>query len=164
MIFVGNTKGRSFTVPLTSCLSAKYTNPNQSNRRSMVQWYFPLMYSLIFLSTRHYVECFMLSVLAHIDMPCPFKMPVLFQAVASAASPWRFPDLGPFRGQGDKVGPLQLEAAAEQDVATVGNGQNREIHKTSHYLLSQGGTLTTKRLPKSPSLPGDKAPTPKLCR
>jgi hypothetical protein len=26
---------------------AKQTNPNQSNRRSMVQWYFPLQYSLI---------------------------------------------------------------------------------------------------------------------
>jgi hypothetical protein len=57
-----NTKGGSITVPLTSCLTgwlidwfgfscdnwqflflfAKQTNPNQSNRRSMVQWYFPL--------------------------------------------------------------------------------------------------------------------------
>ncbi len=47
----GNTKGGSITVPLTSCLTglestvmttdnfffAKQTNPNQSNRRSMVQ-------------------------------------------------------------------------------------------------------------------------------
>jgi len=47
----------SFTVPLTSCLTGlefavwqlkflflfvKQANPNQSNRRSMVQWYFPL--------------------------------------------------------------------------------------------------------------------------
>ncbi len=54
----GNTKGGSNTVPLTSCLTglesavwqltisdfllAKQTNPNQSNRRSMVLWYFPL--------------------------------------------------------------------------------------------------------------------------
>jgi len=51
----GNTKGGSITVTLTSCLvwnqlydnwqllflSAKQTNPNQSNRRSVVQWYFP---------------------------------------------------------------------------------------------------------------------------
>ncbi len=28
-------------------LFAKLTNPNQSNRRSMVQWYFPLQYSLV---------------------------------------------------------------------------------------------------------------------
>jgi len=28
-------------------LFAKQTNPNQSNRRSMVQWYFPLQYSLV---------------------------------------------------------------------------------------------------------------------
>jgi hypothetical protein len=49
-------KGGSITVPLTSCLTClesavwlltifvficKMTNPNQSNRRSMVQWYFP---------------------------------------------------------------------------------------------------------------------------
>jgi hypothetical protein len=27
-------------------LFPKHTNPNQSNRRSMVQWYFPLQYSL----------------------------------------------------------------------------------------------------------------------
>ncbi len=65
----GNTKGGSITVPLTSCLTdlesavrqltffvficktdqqflflfAKQTNPNQSNRRSTVQWYFPLL-------------------------------------------------------------------------------------------------------------------------
>ncbi len=53
----GNTKGGSITVPLTSCLTglesavwkltifvliAKQTNTNQSNRRSMVQWYFHL--------------------------------------------------------------------------------------------------------------------------
>ncbi len=52
----GNTKGGRITVPLTSVwlvwnqlydkrqflfLFAKQTNPNQSNRRSMVQWYFP---------------------------------------------------------------------------------------------------------------------------
>jgi hypothetical protein len=53
----GNTKGGSITVPLASSLTGlesavwqltffvficKRTNPNQSNRRSMVQWYFPL--------------------------------------------------------------------------------------------------------------------------
>jgi hypothetical protein len=53
----GNTKGGSITVPLTSCFTGlesavwlltifvficKQTNPNQSNRRSTVQWYFPL--------------------------------------------------------------------------------------------------------------------------
>ncbi len=53
----GILKGESITVPLTSCLTdlesavwncnflflfAIQTNPNQSNRRSMVQWYFPL--------------------------------------------------------------------------------------------------------------------------
>ncbi len=52
----GNTKGGSITVPLTSCLTglesavwqltifylfAKHTNPNKSNRRSIVQWYSP---------------------------------------------------------------------------------------------------------------------------
>ena len=54
--WAGNTKGGSVTVLLTSCLTslesyenwnflflfAKQTNSNQSNRRSMVQWYFPL--------------------------------------------------------------------------------------------------------------------------
>jgi len=56
--YTGNTKGESITVPLTSCLIslelavwqlifflflfAKQTNPNQSNRRSIVQWYFTL--------------------------------------------------------------------------------------------------------------------------
>ncbi len=30
-------------------LFAKHTNPNQSNRRSMVLWYFPLKYSLLWL-------------------------------------------------------------------------------------------------------------------
>jgi hypothetical protein len=30
-------------------LFAKQTNPNQSNRRSMGQWYFPLQHSLLFL-------------------------------------------------------------------------------------------------------------------
>jgi hypothetical protein len=29
-------------------LFAKQTNPNQSNRRSTVQWYFPLLYSLVY--------------------------------------------------------------------------------------------------------------------
>ncbi len=53
----GNTKEGSITVPLTSCLTgsesavwqltflflfARQANPNQSYRRSMVQWYFPL--------------------------------------------------------------------------------------------------------------------------
>jgi hypothetical protein len=57
----GNTKGGSITVQLISCLTglesavlqltilflfAKQTDPNQSNRRSMVQLYFPLYYSL----------------------------------------------------------------------------------------------------------------------
>jgi hypothetical protein len=52
----GSTTGGSITVPLTSCLTslesavwlltilflfAKQTDPNQSNRRSTVQWYFP---------------------------------------------------------------------------------------------------------------------------
>ncbi len=52
----GNPKGGSITVQLTSCLTVlesavwlltififihKQTHPNQSNRRSMVQWYFP---------------------------------------------------------------------------------------------------------------------------
>ncbi len=55
-----NTKGEGIIVPLTSCLVwnqlsdnwqflflfAKQSNPNQSNRRSTVQWYFPLKYSL----------------------------------------------------------------------------------------------------------------------
>ncbi len=49
-----NTIGGSITVPLTSCLTAlesavwqltvyfaRQSNPNQSNRRSMVQWFFP---------------------------------------------------------------------------------------------------------------------------
>ncbi len=60
-VCAGNTKGGSITVPLTSSLAglvsavwqltifvffAKQTNPNQSNRRSMVQWKFPLWYSL----------------------------------------------------------------------------------------------------------------------
>ena len=54
--WAGNTKGGSVTVLLTSCLTslesyenwnflflfAKQTNSNQSNRRSMVQWYFLL--------------------------------------------------------------------------------------------------------------------------
>ncbi len=59
----GNTKGGSIIVPLTSCLTgleidvydnwqflfsfAKQTNQNQSNRRLMVQWYFPLQYSMV---------------------------------------------------------------------------------------------------------------------
>jgi hypothetical protein len=59
----GNTKGGSITVPLTSCLTgleisvydnwqfllsfAKQTNPNRSNRRSIVQWYFSLQYSMV---------------------------------------------------------------------------------------------------------------------
>jgi hypothetical protein len=53
----GNTKGGSITVQLTSCLTGlesavwlltifyllpKQANPNQSNRRSTVQWYFHL--------------------------------------------------------------------------------------------------------------------------
>jgi len=53
----GNTKGGSITVPLASCLTGLDKSvlqiktkivscPNQSNRRSMVQWYFPLQYSL----------------------------------------------------------------------------------------------------------------------
>ncbi len=56
-----NTKGGSLTVDLLFdwfgiiCmindnflfLFAKQTNPNQSNRRSTVQWYFPLKYSLL---------------------------------------------------------------------------------------------------------------------
>jgi len=57
MVCPGNTKGGSITAPLTSCLTglepavwqltifvlfAKQTNPNQSNRRSTLQWYFPL--------------------------------------------------------------------------------------------------------------------------
>jgi hypothetical protein len=29
---------------------SKQTNPNQSNRRSMVQWYFPLQYSLLWVT------------------------------------------------------------------------------------------------------------------
>jgi hypothetical protein len=56
MVKPGNTKWGSITVPLTSCLTglesavwqltilflfAKQTNPNKSNRRSMVQWYSP---------------------------------------------------------------------------------------------------------------------------
>ncbi len=55
-VIAGNSNGGSITVLLTSCLTslesaawqlsifvlfAKQTNPNQSNRRSMVQWYFP---------------------------------------------------------------------------------------------------------------------------
>ncbi len=53
----GNTKGGSITVPLTSCLtdldysvlkiktknaSCHTADSDHSNRRSMVQWYFPL--------------------------------------------------------------------------------------------------------------------------
>jgi hypothetical protein len=56
MLNAGNTKGGSISVLLTSCLTAlvltvwllaKQTNPNQSNRGSMVQWYFPHLYSLL---------------------------------------------------------------------------------------------------------------------
>jgi len=62
MVSTGNTKGGSITVLLTSCLTgletavwhwqflflfSKQTYLNQSNRRSMVQWYFPLKYSLV---------------------------------------------------------------------------------------------------------------------
>ena len=36
-------------------LFAKQTNPNQSNGRSMVQWYFPLKYSLLTLSVHSLV-------------------------------------------------------------------------------------------------------------
>ncbi len=54
----GNTKQGSITVQLTSCLTGLElpvwlltncvpTNPNQPNRRSKVQWYFPLWYSLV---------------------------------------------------------------------------------------------------------------------
>ncbi len=62
--YSGNTKGGSITVPLTSCftglesavwqltiflfLFAKQTDPNQSNRKSMIQWYFPLQCSLAY--------------------------------------------------------------------------------------------------------------------
>ncbi len=64
MVWAGNTKGGSITVLLTSCLTglesavwqltifvliAKQTNPYQSYRRSMVQWYFP---PLVFLVVR----------------------------------------------------------------------------------------------------------------
>jgi hypothetical protein len=53
-VIPGNTEGGSITVQLTSCLIglesavwlltiffAQQANPNQSNRRSMVQWYIP---------------------------------------------------------------------------------------------------------------------------
>jgi len=46
----GNTKWGSITEPLISCLTKLSVFiqliPNQSNRRSMIQWYFPLQYSL----------------------------------------------------------------------------------------------------------------------
>ena len=58
-LWAGNTKGGIITVPLTSCLTGfLFANKNKycqlsyswfqtsQNRRSMVQWYFPLLYSL----------------------------------------------------------------------------------------------------------------------
>jgi hypothetical protein len=66
----GNTKGVSITVPLTSCLTglesavwqmtiffAKQTNPNQSNRRSMVQWYFPPLVFPVWTYYDHHDNC-----------------------------------------------------------------------------------------------------------
>ncbi len=44
-------------------LFAKQTNLNQSNRRSMVQWYFPLYYSLVWV-----LSCVMPSVMLNVIM------------------------------------------------------------------------------------------------
>ncbi len=74
----GNTKGGSITVLLTSCLTGlesavwqltifvficiKQTTPNQSNRRSMVQWYFP---PLVFPASMYRLHCIVLIISWH---------------------------------------------------------------------------------------------------